>query len=518
MTKFAENSFLPAWLAATLEYGGFGVQLFLVISGFCIHLPWARALDANARIDVFAFWKRRLRRLYPPYFLTLVGCVGALFLFFSVLHRSSNGTLGSRFGYATTSLLVLDLIALIFLFQNVNNASLRIGNGPFWSLALEEQLYILYFPLLALRKAFGWAVTLTFVSVVGVILHAAAYKWSSALGFSWLSLGPSLWLLWTLGAIAVEAHFGHVALPRVLYSPIVAFAFIGLAVASGPRPSWGYSVPGGSSFSLLFFGLAFFVWINAACRHEASETRPRSVVRRALAGVGVCSYSLYLTHYPCYTVAKQIAMRAGAPPIAILLLRIGVAVVVGYAFHILVERRAIAWAHRTSKSPILPGFFVAPAEMGQPTIPRVPARLARPVRVAWVRGGGTLAVFGLVALFVFIGGRPRQLIHSIFPRASETLPVPALARANVPDPESPGPLSIVPTGDRLEVLRSDAVPVWGHLFPAHIPWTAQRLDSGFVDSTRGFSSSMTKLRPSAELRLDQSFLDQLRHRLSSTAP
>src|SRR5205823_14160044 len=54
--------FLPA------EYGTQGVTLFLVISGFCIHLGAARALarGAGARCDWAAFWRRRFRRLYPP--------------------------------------------------------------------------------------------------------------------------------------------------------------------------------------------------------------------------------------------------------------------------------------------------------------------------------------------------------------------------------------------------------------------------------------------------------------------
>ena len=48
--------------------------VFFVISGFCIHLQWARARahHQEGQIQFGAFWKRRIRRLYPPYLIALV--------------------------------------------------------------------------------------------------------------------------------------------------------------------------------------------------------------------------------------------------------------------------------------------------------------------------------------------------------------------------------------------------------------------------------------------------------------
>src|SRR4030095_7476129 len=55
------------------SFGYIGVFLFFVISGFCIHLQWARAHAAGVQttIPFGAFWKRRIRRLYPPYIIGL---------------------------------------------------------------------------------------------------------------------------------------------------------------------------------------------------------------------------------------------------------------------------------------------------------------------------------------------------------------------------------------------------------------------------------------------------------------
>src|SRR5688572_11480111 len=55
------------------SFGYIGVFLFFVISGFCIHLQWARARASGLEPDIRfgPFWKRRLRRLYPPYIIAL---------------------------------------------------------------------------------------------------------------------------------------------------------------------------------------------------------------------------------------------------------------------------------------------------------------------------------------------------------------------------------------------------------------------------------------------------------------
>ena len=56
------------------SFGYIGVFLFFVISGFCIHLQWAKA-KANGvepEIRFGSFWKRRIRRLYPPYIIAIL--------------------------------------------------------------------------------------------------------------------------------------------------------------------------------------------------------------------------------------------------------------------------------------------------------------------------------------------------------------------------------------------------------------------------------------------------------------
>src|SRR5215204_3758404 len=70
------------------SFGYIGVFLFFVISGFCIHLTWARARangESQPKIPFGQFWKRRLRRLYPPYIIALF-----LFLFLTATSAGLN--------------------------------------------------------------------------------------------------------------------------------------------------------------------------------------------------------------------------------------------------------------------------------------------------------------------------------------------------------------------------------------------------------------------------------------------
>jgi len=83
----------PVKLGVFLSSLGYiGVFLFFVISGFCIHLQWAktRASGVTPIIQLGSFWRRRFRRLYPPYIIALAPflLLAALSSGFNVTQRS----------------------------------------------------------------------------------------------------------------------------------------------------------------------------------------------------------------------------------------------------------------------------------------------------------------------------------------------------------------------------------------------------------------------------------------------
>jgi len=284
---------LKTFILLPAMYGFSGVYLFFVISGFCIHLRWARARAqgrSDASIDFIPFWKRRIRRLYPAYLAALV-----LFLSFGYYR----GTL------KVTAFLSWDIILHLLMLHNVTPKTLYSINGVFWTLAIEEQLYLAYFLLVWLRTRFGWSVTLLTCVAARVFwfgLRSIAYrqlKWD----FVFTGSAAANWWIWALGAISVEAMMGVIVLPswcrsrRVLVAALTAAAVLvyldffvlwfydsklhGLALLLG-QPLWG---------------LGFFILVNIVSWHEPRwQALKDTWIIAALSILGLISYSLYLTH------------------------------------------------------------------------------------------------------------------------------------------------------------------------------------------------------------------------------
>ena len=132
-----------AWLPAkvVVRNGMLGVDLFFLITGFLLVLPWLRhAAEGRAPPSAAAFYRRRARRILPAYYVHLL----ILFLVLVPLLR------GLEFWRYNPAYLFTNLSAHVFLvhyFSPVTSASVGV-NGALWSLSLEAQFYLLL-PLLA---------------------------------------------------------------------------------------------------------------------------------------------------------------------------------------------------------------------------------------------------------------------------------------------------------------------------------------------------------------------------------
>ena len=296
------NNFLH-WPVKGLQFvssfGYIGVFLFFVISGFCIHLQWAKS-QANQQpqpICFGAFWRRRIRRLYPPYLIAF-----SLFMLMAALST----------GIDVTHFFVYDVVMHVLMLHNLDPHTCYSINGVFWTLAIEEQLYLAYFLLLFLRKRWGWGTTLLICAAarVGWFMLGHAIWVATGVGIPVPESAASHWFTWALGAIAVEAAFGLVKLPKWCRNlwlgsiAIVVASAISMSLSSIQKDT----LPHDLAWMLMhpLWGFGFFVVVNRAVQAEQawlrSLTQARVLTRigvrvvAALAFVGVFSYSLYLTH------------------------------------------------------------------------------------------------------------------------------------------------------------------------------------------------------------------------------
>ena len=293
--KALPNNFLQypfRFVQVTSSFGYIGVFLFFVISGFCIHLQWARSTAAGVAPEIrfIPFWKRRIRRLYPPYLI-------ALLLFMLVAASTSGVKLTQFFFY--------DLGMHLLMLHNLDAKTAYTINGVFWTLAVEEQLYLAYFLLLFIRMRWGWSVTLA-------VCLLARVGWMGFSHLVWLKTGgfglpvpeaaASHWFTWALGAIGVEAMFGLVKLPRWTRDLRLATVLIVCAsLLSTYLPAiYDYRLLHDISWFLMhpMWGLGFFIVVNRMVLAEDSWLRQAKLPATIsiFAMLGVFSYSIYLTH------------------------------------------------------------------------------------------------------------------------------------------------------------------------------------------------------------------------------
>jgi len=285
------------WLAIPIlpmiRFGYVGVFLFFVISGFCIHLSRAKARVENKQpVSFAAFWKRRFRRLYPPYIIALI-----LYLGISAFTTK----------FQITSFYIWDVVSHLLMLHNLDSRTVYSINGVFWTLAIEEQLYLAYFVLLFLRNRWDWQRTLMVCLLVRILWFVActAIRERYKIDIPISEGAASHWFTWALGALSVEAAFGLIKLPRWCSNLWIGAGF--LIVAAGISQVFPVTNKDGfihrSCWLILHpaWGVGFFIIVNRAFAAEkkwraALSTIGTPRIVKLMAGLGVFSYSLYLTH------------------------------------------------------------------------------------------------------------------------------------------------------------------------------------------------------------------------------
>jgi peptidoglycan/LPS O-acetylase OafA/YrhL len=278
-------------------WGWSGVDLFFVLSGYLI----TDIILRNGREPGFlrAFYARRTLRIWPIYYLNLF----AVALVAPVLSRS-RGWVETGFGYYLTY--TQNIFA-----DRIPGESLYVKwYGPTWSLALEEQFYLLWPALVLLITRRGGG--LPFVAMVWVAVACGIRERGAPLMTlldrgDGLALGGLLaWLLAdrerfraALGKYRVG--FGLVAIAALLLLLTLLVNRGRNVVAYPPEPS---------SLVLLYFDLIYFGAIGL-CVTSAGHPALGWLRVRQLVGLGVISYGVYLYHLPVFRLVEEFARRYG---------------------------------------------------------------------------------------------------------------------------------------------------------------------------------------------------------------
>ena len=287
--------------------GGYaGVDVFYVISGYLITTillnDWA-----EGHFSILKFYERRARRILPALF-----CVMALTLPFAYVLLQPNDMIE----FAKSLVAVTTFSSNFFFWAQSGYFDTAAEMKPMlhtWSLAVEEQYYVL-FPLLLLGLVrFGRAVRLAAIAVLAAASFGLAFMAigeSSAAAFYLLPYRAWEILIGSLCAIYLQGrqlplHGGttSAAAVRELLSAAGLAAIIAACLqftAETPAPSHYTLLPTLGAALIILFG------------------SPATLVGRLLAtppfvAIGLLSYSAYLWHQPLLALARHHSLAELTP-------------------------------------------------------------------------------------------------------------------------------------------------------------------------------------------------------------
>src|SRR5215211_3697054 len=349
--------------------GGFlGVEVFFVISGYLITALLLAEWRQRGLIDLKGFWMRRARRLLPALYVLLVVSLAFAVVFLPGEVARLRGDVLAAFGYVTNWYLIFGHVSY---FEAVGRPSLL---QHLWSLAVEEQFYLLWPPVLALVLAIGASRLRRRRALAGAVASAVAMALLYAPG-----VDPSRIYYGTdtrSTGLLCGAAVAFLWLPDDKYRPSeTRHHRLELATRGRFRRRWGWTAPLlldvvgfaalgalvwfclnlGEFRPLLYEGgfalvaLATVVTIMAVV-HPYSFMGARVLGSAPLRWIGVRSYGIYLWHWPVFMVTRP-DLDVPIEGLPLLALRLSVTVLLADLSYRFVEtpirRGALGCAWRT---------------------------------------------------------------------------------------------------------------------------------------------------------------------------
>ena len=271
--------------------GGFiGVDVFFVISGYLI----TGIIFDEIRAGTYSIWKfygRRARRILPALFAMCLACLVPAWMWMlpeefesfsasllSVIGFGSNFFFWSKTGYFDTAGTLKPLLHT-------------------WSLAVEEQFYIILPLLLWLLRTWPPVKIAGVIAILCLVSLGLSQVWSESQPDANFYLLPTRFWELAIGALIALGWRGG-AFPGKWAGE--ALAMLGLAAIVYAALAFNETTPTPSAFTLLpVLGTALIIMFAGA-----STLVGRLLSLRLLVAVGLISYSLYLWHQPLFAFAR----------------------------------------------------------------------------------------------------------------------------------------------------------------------------------------------------------------------
>jgi peptidoglycan/LPS O-acetylase OafA/YrhL len=281
---------------APVHIGSQAVMLFFVISGYCIAASAESCLSKGTGLREF-MW-RRLRRIYPPYLISL-----GFFAITRIVKLQLTGVnqLSSSPVAWIQNLTLTQWLTLLFHPEPDPTANPSNFVAIYWSLNYEEQFYLLIGVLMTAAALFR-------VRMLPLILGlmAVALAWNIRFPHIAYGLFVEYWMHFGIGCL-VFYRLVKLASPAKRLAVDLLFVAVVAGCAVQVWRAGGAQWPPGprSVYSELLFASGFALLLIMT--RSASNAVMKTPVGTALAALGLISYSLYLVHQFNLVAMKRVA-------------------------------------------------------------------------------------------------------------------------------------------------------------------------------------------------------------------
>jgi peptidoglycan/LPS O-acetylase OafA/YrhL len=416
-----------------LHGGWLGVDVFFTLSGYLITSLLLDEAGRTGRIDLRGFWRRRVRRLQPAA-LVAVACIVA-----TAAWWAPAGAAGAVRSDALTSLAGVANWHQLLAHRSYAAGPMVSGFEHFWSLAVEEQFYLVW-PLLVaglVRLGRGRA------AVLGAALAGTALSWalllSADLQHGYLRTDTRMGSVLVGAALAAVLPLGRK--PRAAGRLAATSAVAGLLATAvlWAAAGWPPHLPLGGVLVVQALATAAVI---AGVVAAPSSAPARLLAVRPLAGIGKVSYGIYLWHWPVFVVCTPARLGTGwAATTTIRLL--AVAALTGASW-LLVER-PVRLGHVLRRTRLaLPAAGVLVAGVALVAVHAVDPS------PAWAKADGRLLRGSRPVVAVAPDGTPPRRVLVV----GDSIPTSLMAGAAVPG-------FLVGSGHLLDQLAERGIEAWG---------------------------------------------------------